>query len=40
MLAELASKMRDTPAGSVMPAVVAEAAVNPEMREVLAAFIR
>jgi Tetracyclin repressor-like, C-terminal domain len=31
--------MRDTLAGKVMPAVVAEAAVNPEMREVLAAFV-
>ena len=40
MLGELATKMRDTPAGKVMPAVVAEAAVNPEMREVLAAFVR
>jgi AcrR family transcriptional regulator len=39
MLGELARKMRDTPAGKVMPAVVAEAAVNPEMRQVLAAFV-
>ncbi|MGH9231221.1 MAG: TetR/AcrR family transcriptional regulator [Acidimicrobiales bacterium] len=39
MLGELAEKMRDTPAGKVMPAVVAEAAVNPEMRGVLAAFV-
>jgi AcrR family transcriptional regulator len=39
MLGELARKMRDTLAGKVMPAVVAEAAVNPEMREVLAAFV-
>ena len=31
--------MRDTLAGKVMPAVVAEAAVNPEMRKVLAAFV-
>jgi AcrR family transcriptional regulator len=40
MLSELARKMRDTLAGKVMPAVVAEAAVNPEMREVLADFVR
>jgi AcrR family transcriptional regulator len=39
MLGELARKMRDTLAGKVMPAVVAEATVNPEMREVLAAFV-
>jgi hypothetical protein len=31
--------MRDTLAGKVMPAVVAEATVNPEMRAVLAAFV-
>ena len=40
MLGELARKMRDTLAGKVMPAVVAEAAVNPEMRTVLADFVR
>ena len=28
----LATKLRDTPAGRILPAVVAEAAVNPEMR--------
>jgi AcrR family transcriptional regulator len=39
MLGQLARKMRDTLAGKVMPAVVAEAAVNPEMRDVLAAFV-
>jgi len=39
MLTELARKMRETLAGKVMPAVVAEAAVNPEMREVLATFV-
>jgi AcrR family transcriptional regulator len=39
MLGELGGKMRDTLAGKVMPAVIAEAAVNPEMREVLAAFV-
>jgi AcrR family transcriptional regulator len=32
-------KMRDTAAGKIMPAVVAEAAVNPEMRAVLAGFL-
>jgi AcrR family transcriptional regulator len=39
MLGELTRKMRDTRAGKVMPAVMAEAAVNPEMREVLVAFL-
>jgi AcrR family transcriptional regulator len=35
----LVRKMRDTAAGKIMPAVVAEAAVNPEMRAVLAGFL-
>jgi AcrR family transcriptional regulator len=39
MLGELTRKMRDTLAGKVMPAVMAEATINPEMREVLAAFV-
>jgi AcrR family transcriptional regulator len=39
MVGELATKMRDTPAGKIMPAVLAEAAVDPQMREVLAAFV-
>jgi AcrR family transcriptional regulator len=36
---QLVQKMRDTAAGKIVPAVIAEAAVNPEMREVLAAFL-
>ncbi len=40
IVGELVRKMRDTTAGRIMPAVVAEAAVNPEMRAVLAAFLR
>jgi AcrR family transcriptional regulator len=36
----LAQKMHDTPAGRIMPAVIAEAVVNPEMRRVLSAFVR
>jgi AcrR family transcriptional regulator len=39
MLGELTQMMRGTLAGKVMPAVVAEAAVNSEMREVLAEFV-
>ena len=37
---ELARKMRDTPAGKIMPAVLAEAAVDPGMKRVLADFLR
>jgi AcrR family transcriptional regulator len=40
MVSNLAAKLRDTPAGRILPAVVAEAAVNPEMRELLTEFIR
>jgi AcrR family transcriptional regulator len=40
LLLTLAAKMRDTSAGRILPAVVAEAAVNPEMREVLRTFTR
>ncbi|MFP3900115.1 MAG: TetR/AcrR family transcriptional regulator [Acidimicrobiia bacterium] len=36
----LTTKLRDTPAGRIMPAIIAEAAVNPEMREVLTQFMR
>ena len=39
LLTELARKMRDTAAGRIMPSVVAEAAVRPDMRAVLAAFL-
>jgi AcrR family transcriptional regulator len=38
MLGQLAVKLRDTPAGKVIPAVLAEAAVDPQMREIMAAF--
>jgi AcrR family transcriptional regulator len=36
----LGTKMRETPAGRILPAITAEASVNPEMREVLRAFVR
>lgn len=39
-LTQFAAKLRDTQAGSILPAVVADAAFNPGMREVLAAFLR
>jgi AcrR family transcriptional regulator len=39
LLTELARKMRDTEAGRILPSVVAEAAVRPEMKAVLAAFM-
>jgi AcrR family transcriptional regulator len=39
MLTELGTKMRDTASGRILPGVVAEASVHPEMRAVLAAFI-
>jgi AcrR family transcriptional regulator len=38
LLGGLAGKMRDTSAGQLLPAVLAEAAVNPEMRESFAKF--
>ncbi|HEY8526838.1 MAG TPA: TetR/AcrR family transcriptional regulator [Acidimicrobiales bacterium] len=38
-LAPLGPKLRETPAGRVLPAVMSEAAVNPEMRALLTAFI-
>jgi AcrR family transcriptional regulator len=38
LLGGLARKMRDSPAGQLLPAVLAEAAVNPEMRETFARF--
>jgi AcrR family transcriptional regulator len=38
LLGGLARKMRDTAAGQLLPAVLAEAAVNPEMRETFAQF--
>lgn len=40
IVSQLAAKLRDTPAGRIMPGVIAEASVNPEMRQVLSAFIR
>ncbi|HKE73397.1 MAG TPA: TetR/AcrR family transcriptional regulator [Acidimicrobiales bacterium] len=39
-LTQFATKLRETPAGRILPAVVADAAFNTEMREVLAAFLR
>lgn len=39
LLSGLATKMRDTPAGQMLPAVAAEGAVNLKMRETLAAFV-
>ena len=39
LLTELAHKMRETEAGRILPSVVAEAAVRPDMRDVLATFI-
>jgi hypothetical protein len=38
-MSQLATKLRDTPAGRIIPAVVAEAAVNPDMRTVLGRFV-
>jgi AcrR family transcriptional regulator len=40
LLLTLAGKMRNTAAGRIMPAVVAEAAVNPEMCDLLRSFTR
>jgi AcrR family transcriptional regulator len=39
LLTELARKMRETEAGRILPSVVAEAGVRPEMRELLTAWI-
>lgn len=39
LLTELGDKMRDTAPGRILPGVIAEASVHPEMRAVLAAFI-
>lgn len=39
MLTSLGTKMRDTASGRILPAVIAEASVHPEMREVLATFV-
>lgn len=38
-LLPLGGKLRNTPAGRVLPAVMSEATVNPEMRELLTAFM-
>ena len=40
IMTQLGTKLRDTAAGRILPGVIAEAAVNPEMREVLGRFIR
>ena len=40
VMSQLGTKLRETPAGRIMPAVIAEASVNPEMRAVLGAFVR
>jgi AcrR family transcriptional regulator len=40
LVTQLATKLRDTPAGRIMPGVIAEASVNPEMRQVLSRFIQ
>jgi AcrR family transcriptional regulator len=39
MLTQLGVKMRDTPAGRILPGVIAEASVHPEMKALLADFI-
>jgi AcrR family transcriptional regulator len=39
MLSTLAHKMRDTPAGRILPGIIAEASVEPGMRRILAKFI-
>lgn len=39
MLTSLGAKMRDTASGRILPGVIAEASVRPEMREVLATFV-
>jgi AcrR family transcriptional regulator len=40
LITQLAAKLHDTAAGRIMPGVMAEAAVNPEMRAVLSAFVQ
>jgi AcrR family transcriptional regulator len=39
VLVDLGRKLRETHAGRVLPVVMSEAAVNPEMRTILAAFV-
>jgi AcrR family transcriptional regulator len=39
LLTSLGAKMRDTASGRILPGVIAEASVRPEMREVLATFV-
>ena len=39
LMTALGRKMRDTPAGRILPAVIAEASVDPGMRAVLTEFI-
>lgn len=40
ILRTLAHKMRDTPAGRILPSVMAEASVDPGMREILIGFMQ
>jgi AcrR family transcriptional regulator len=40
LLVTLAAKLRDTAAGRILPGVIAEASVNPEMSDVLRRFVR
>jgi AcrR family transcriptional regulator len=40
LMTQFGTKLTDTPAGRILPGVVAEAAVNPEMRQVLSRFVR
>jgi AcrR family transcriptional regulator len=39
LMTQFGAKLTDTPAGRILPGVVAEAAVNPEMRRVLSRFV-
>jgi AcrR family transcriptional regulator len=40
LMTQFGTKLTDTPAGRILPGVIAEAAVNPEMRLVLSRFVR
>jgi AcrR family transcriptional regulator len=40
VVTQLGTKLRETPAGRILPAVIAEASINPEMRVVLRGFVR
>jgi len=39
LMTQFGTKLTDTPAGRILPGVIAEAAVNPEMRLVLSRFV-